>query len=187
MWMKQIAKPDAGRSVRAPHACIPYRRVGDGLIAKAMNRTAPLTLGERMRAEWVWADAQRHFARDDLYEALRLVRSITRDPMRPLHWWAFEILLLTLMRKRAAALREVQALLQSIGTGELTPDERYVVCFVQWCGVIACKQQSASNKPPSSLRCDPRVIQLRDISRRWLRLFPLTIHPNWDFRRPRWW
>src|SRR5262245_17641366 len=105
-----------------------------------MNLPVATDLWERVRTELAWFTARRHHAQGSHREALRLVRSLSLDPMRPLPWRIFEIFQLSLLKRHVSTLREVHAVLERAAGGELTPDERYLISFAQWCGRYAFAQ-----------------------------------------------
>ena len=154
--------------------------------AKNVNPQIASDLVGRVRAAIIWSAARSRFARGEFREALRLVRSLSPDPMRPLHWHAFEILQTTLLKKHTTTLREVQHLLKVRAANELSPDERYLLCFAQWCGRYAFSQLSPGTEPPALLLSDFRSVDLRDVSHLWRRLFPLHAHPGWVVRWAGW-
>jgi hypothetical protein len=145
-----------------------------------------LDLWEAMRSEFAWFAAQRHHAEGRHREALRLVRSLSLDPMRPLHWRVFEILQLSFLKRHQSTLREVYAVLERARGGELTPDERYLICFAQWCGRYAFTQLSPQMSLPPLLQSEFRDLELEQVSPRLRRLFPLPIHPGWVTRWSAW-
>lgn len=143
-----------------------------------------MDLWEDARAGFAWFAARRHYANGRYREALRLVRSLSLDPMRPLHWRVFEILQLSLLKRHLSTLREVQSVLERMALSEPTPDERYLICFAQWCGRHSFAQLSPQMTPPPLLQSDFRHLELGLVSAHLRRLFPLPVHPDWVSRWP---
>jgi hypothetical protein len=135
-----------------------------------------------LRDAFAWQDAQRLAARDQNTEALALAREMTAGANGALHWRVFEVQQMTLLGLHKSVLVAAQRI-ATIRANALAANQRYLICYAQWCGQVALSQVSPGEATPRSLQPDFRDCPLQDVALRWQRAFPLHAHPEW---RNRW-
>lgn len=140
-------------------------------------------LGEflrRWRESGAWIKATRLSSDGHFSEALEVVRYSDQRSRQKLHWRLFEIHQLGLLKNYVGALENAKALIADLlAKPTLTSDEKYFLAFAQWYGQIAFLRLHASQPVPKDLEFDLESFSLSDVSRRWKRTFPMSIHPNW--------
>jgi hypothetical protein len=135
---------------------------------------------KRWRIGVAWMRADELSARGNHEEALRLLRSVDEPFRSRVHWRLFEVFQLSLLRRHAETLKEALAFASELHSKtELSVDERYFLCFAQWCGSEAFRELFPATAVPEKLVLDLKSIEMGKVSPRWKRLFPMHIHPDW--------
>ncbi len=95
-------------------------------------------------------------------------------------WKVCEIQLLSLLQWNAETIEKANAfLLEQANKNDLTLDQRYLVCFIQWLGQRAFLEISTDSPTPSLFEYNVSAIDVEQVKPRLKRHFPLRVHPEW--------
>jgi hypothetical protein len=127
---------------------------------------------------WVNGGVLSSNGRDE--EALRRLRSLPARMREGMSWKVREIQLLSLLQWNAETIEKANAfLLEQANKNDLTPDQRYLICFVQWLGQRAFLEISIDSPTPSLFDYNVSAIDVEQVKPRLKRHFPLRVHPEW--------
>lgn len=139
---------------------------------------------QRLKAAWTWDHAYQLSVHGKHKQALEVVRFSDEVLRRKLHWRLFEIQQLGLQNEHVGTLAQATSFIDELSAKQgLTPDQQYFLAFAQWYGRVAFRRLYSSESIPEKLEYDWRLFLLADISPKWMRIFPMSIHPEWGNRR----
>lgn len=134
-----------------------------------------------LRAAWLWHRMYRLSVNGRYEDALWVARSAEDVARSRPYWQLFEIQQLGLLNNHVGALEQAKALIDDLSSRpNLSTDEKYFLTFARWYGQVAFRRLYSSETVPSSLEFDLGSFSLTDVSPRWKRAFPMTIHSEWE-------
>ncbi|MGE3251371.1 MAG: hypothetical protein AB7J28_09825 [Hyphomonadaceae bacterium] len=134
----------------------------------------------RLRSAWDW-DRAKVLSRAGRYqEALEVARYGDEQFRQRAHWKLFVVHQLGLMKNNVRTLAEALALIQDLrGNHTMSGRNQYFLAFAQWYGRVAFRRLYPGEPLPKELDSDPASVDLSVVPKRWMRVFPMPIHPHW--------
>lgn len=132
-----------------------------------------------------WVQAGQLCSDGHFEEALRCARAMSENFRHGIEWRTFEIQQLALLHWDHETIEAVNAfVLKYEYPTERSADRTYLLAFAKWCGANALARYAPESPPASAFEFDLTKIVLSDVSARYKRRYPLTIHPAWDETSP---
>jgi hypothetical protein len=133
----------------------------------------------------IWQEALRLSARGQFEDALATARTMGPEIQNGMFdWRVFELQHLGLLKDHTSALERARALVaELLSKPRLTQNQTYFLVFAQWYGQVAFWRLHPTEPIPNEFKFDLASIDLSRVSRRFKRIFPMSIHPDWASER----